>query len=243
MTIVIGLTGGIASGKSAASAMLADRGALVIDADKVGHEAYQRGSGCYQKVVAAFGQDVVGPDGEIDRKALGGKVFGDPALRKRLEGIVWPWMRETMDKRFADLRQQGAPVVVLEAAVLIEADWVPLVDQVWLVVVPPELATRLRLTLETPAYQSHIGARPRFSRVVTFGETMAKEELLEFPGIVKELLPNATFRVELENGHEIIAHTAGKMRKNRIRVLAGDKVQVEMTPYDLTKGRINYRFK
>jgi len=75
------------------------------------------------------------------------------------------------------------------------------------------------------------------------GDQMAKEELLEFPGVVTELLPNATFRVELENGHVIIAHTAGKMRKNRIRVLAGDKVQVEMTPYDLTKGRINYRFK
>ena len=73
---------------------------------------------------------------------------------------------------------------------------------------------------------------------------MAKEELLEFPGVVSELLPNATFRVQLEdNGHEIIAHTAGKMRKNRIRVLAGDKVLVEMTPYDLTKGRITYRFK
>ncbi len=72
---------------------------------------------------------------------------------------------------------------------------------------------------------------------------MAKDELLDFPGVVTELLPNATFRVELENGHTIIAHTAGKMRKNRIRVLAGDKVQVEMTPYDLTKGRINYRFK
>jgi translation initiation factor IF-1 len=76
-----------------------------------------------------------------------------------------------------------------------------------------------------------------------FGVSMAKEELLEFPGIVTELLPNATFRVELENGHIIIAHTAGKLRKNRIRVLAGDKVQVEMTPYDLTKGRINYRFR
>jgi translation initiation factor IF-1 len=72
---------------------------------------------------------------------------------------------------------------------------------------------------------------------------MSKEELLEFPGFVVELLPNATFRVKLENGHEIIAHTAGKMRKNRIRVLAGDKVLVEMTPYDLTKGRITYRFK
>ena len=72
---------------------------------------------------------------------------------------------------------------------------------------------------------------------------MAKEELLEMKGMVRELLPNAMFRVELENGHEILGHTAGKMRKNRIRVLAGDKVQVEMTPYDLSKGRINYRYK
>ena len=72
---------------------------------------------------------------------------------------------------------------------------------------------------------------------------MAKEELLEFPGVVTELLPNATFKVKLENDHEIIAHTAGKMRKTRIRVLAGDQVTVEMTPYDLTKGRITYRHK
>ena len=68
---------------------------------------------------------------------------------------------------------------------------------------------------------------------------MAKEELLEFPGVVKELLPNATFLVELENGHTIIAHTAGKMRKNRIRVLAGDKVQVTITPCDITNGLHN----
>jgi translation initiation factor IF-1 len=72
---------------------------------------------------------------------------------------------------------------------------------------------------------------------------MAKEELREFSGTVSELLPNATFRVRLDNEHEIIAHTAGKMRKNRIRVLAGDKVLVEMTPYDLTKGCITYRFE
>ena len=80
-------------------------------------------------------------------------------------------------------------------------------------------------------------------RATQAGFGMAKEELLEFPGVVTELLPNATFRVKLENEHEIIAHTAGRMRKNRIRVLAGDKVLVEMTPYDLTKGRITYRFK
>ena len=72
---------------------------------------------------------------------------------------------------------------------------------------------------------------------------MAKEELLEFPGTVSELLPNATFRVKLENEHEIIAHTAGKMRKNRIKTMVGDRVTVEMTPYDLTRGRLVYRHK
>lgn len=72
---------------------------------------------------------------------------------------------------------------------------------------------------------------------------MAKEGCLEFQGKVVEVLPNAMFRVELENGHLVLAHTAGKMRKHRIRVLAGDAVTVEMTPYDLTKGRITFRFK
>jgi translation initiation factor IF-1 len=72
---------------------------------------------------------------------------------------------------------------------------------------------------------------------------MAKEELLEFPGTVVELLPNAMFRVKLDNEHEVLAHTAGKMRKHRIRVSAGDKVHVEMTPYDLTKGRIIFRVR
>ena len=72
---------------------------------------------------------------------------------------------------------------------------------------------------------------------------MAKGEILEFEGVITELLPNANFKVKLDNGHIVLAHTAGKMRKNRIRVLVGDKVQVEVSPYDLTKGRIIFRFK
>ncbi len=72
---------------------------------------------------------------------------------------------------------------------------------------------------------------------------MTKEDLIEFKGVVTEVLPNAMFRVRLENNHEILAHSAGKMRKNRIRVLLGDTVIVEMTPYDLTKGRIIFREK
>ncbi|MAN17808.1 MAG: translation initiation factor IF-1 [Pelagibacteraceae bacterium] len=72
---------------------------------------------------------------------------------------------------------------------------------------------------------------------------MSKEEILEFKGKVTDILPNAMFKVELENGHEVLAHTAGRMRKNRIRVLAGDEVLVQVTPYDLTKGRIIFRYK
>ena len=70
---------------------------------------------------------------------------------------------------------------------------------------------------------------------------MSKQDLLEFKGKVTDLLPNAMFGVKLENGHIVTAHTAGKLRKNRIRVLQGDNVTVEMTPYDLTKGRIIFR--
>ena len=70
---------------------------------------------------------------------------------------------------------------------------------------------------------------------------MSRQDLLEFKGKVMDLLPNAMFRVKLENGHTVTAHTAGKLRKNRIRVLQGDNVTVEMTPYDLTKGRIIFR--
>ena len=72
---------------------------------------------------------------------------------------------------------------------------------------------------------------------------LSKEDLIEFSGIVTELLANAMFRVKLDNGHTILAHTSGRMRKNRIRILAGDRVTVEMTPYDLSKGRVIFREK
>lgn len=72
---------------------------------------------------------------------------------------------------------------------------------------------------------------------------MAKEDLIEFDGVVSEVLPDSRFRVTLESGHDVLAYTSGRMKKNRIRILAGDRVTVEMTPYDLTKGRINFRHK
>ena len=139
---VIGLTGGIASGKSLVSRRLAERDAVVIDADKLGHESYRRGTETFGAVVQAFGQDIVGADGEIDRRALGAKVFGDAEARKRLEEIVWPAIRRLGAERIEALRAQGTPVVVLEAAVLIEADWLDLADEVWLVLTSPETARK-----------------------------------------------------------------------------------------------------
>jgi translation initiation factor IF-1 len=101
-----------------------------------------------------------------------------------------------------------------------------------------------RYPLDPARLPPDLGALTTRVRRVGINERgMAKEDLIEFPGTVTELLPNAMFRVKLDNDHEVLAHTSGKMRKNRIRVLAGDRVNVEMTPYDLRKGRITFRFK
>ena len=139
---VIGLTGGIAGGKSLVARRLAGRGAVVIDVDRLGHESYRAGTEAYRAVIQAFGQEVVAPDGEIDRRTLGAKVFADPEARRRLEEIVWPAIRRLAEERLASLRAEGAGVVVLDAAVLIEADWLPLVDEVWLVEASPETSRR-----------------------------------------------------------------------------------------------------
>jgi translation initiation factor IF-1 len=96
-----------------------------------------------------------------------------------------------------------------------------------------------RAQLDLGAAEHHVPGRNQ----TLARNLMSKEDMIEFSGTVTELLPNAMFRVKLDNDHMILAHTSGKMRKNRIRVLAGDRVNVEMTPYDLTKGRITFRFK
>ena len=141
---VIGLTGGIGSGKSTVSEMLRAKGAVVVSADLVGHEVYRPGTAVWDEVVAAFGRDVLTADQEIDRRKLGSIVFADPEARRRLNAITHPPMRRLMAERLEDLRRQGVRVAVLEAALLIEAGWVDLADEVWLTLVgPAEAAQRL----------------------------------------------------------------------------------------------------
>jgi dephospho-CoA kinase len=137
--LTVGLTGGIGSGKSTVAKLLAELGAPIFDADKVGHDIYRPGAPAYHDVIAAFGQEVVAADGSIDRKKLGPIVFADPAQLKRLESIVHPRMFERMGEMVKEMRAQGITLpIVIEAAILIEAHWQPLFDEIWLVEAPRE---------------------------------------------------------------------------------------------------------
>jgi dephospho-CoA kinase len=139
---IIGLTGGIGSGKTTVCDMIRAKGAAVVHADLVGHEVYRRGTAVWDEVVTAFGRDVLTSDGEIDRRKLGAIVFADPEARRRLNAITHPPMRRLMAARLDELRRQGERVAVLEAALLIEADWVDLTDEVWLTLAPPAVAAQ-----------------------------------------------------------------------------------------------------
>ena len=141
MLKIIALTGGIASGKSTAARYLKELGAHVIDADLLGHRAYEPGSPAHSQVVAAFGQDVLAEDGSIARKVLGGKVFGKPDQLKKLTDIVWPAIRTLAEEEIARVRRENkVHVVLLEAAVLFEAGWESVGDEVWVNIVDREVA-------------------------------------------------------------------------------------------------------
>lgn len=142
---VIGLTGGIGSGKSTVSGFLAELGAMVIDVDRVWHEALKPDTEIWRGVVAAFGNGIVAPNGEIDRKKLGEIVFGSAEALARLNNIMRPWMHETVKAQLEEYRRQGIRVVVMEVPLLVE---VPLsmragepslsdeMDEVWVTVAP-----------------------------------------------------------------------------------------------------------
>ena len=137
----IGLTGGIASGKSTAARYLGGLGAHVIDADRLGHRAYEPDTAAFNQVVDAFGEAVVAADGTIDRRALGRQVFGQPAELKKLTDIVWPEIRRLADLEMEAQRvRRPDGVVVLEAAVMVEAGWQRSLDEVWVVDVEPDVA-------------------------------------------------------------------------------------------------------
>jgi dephospho-CoA kinase len=142
VTYVVGLTGGIGTGKSVVAQVLAEEGAVLLNADLVGHEAYLPGAPAYEDIVAEFGKDVIAEDGTIDRKKLGPIVFSSPEKLARLNSITHPRMKEMMREKLAVADRAGAEVAVLEAALLFDAGWDDLTDEVWVTVVDGETAAR-----------------------------------------------------------------------------------------------------
>ena len=131
LMLVIGLTGGIGTGKSEAASHMVSLGAALIDADVVGHEAYRPQAEAWRQVVEAFGEGILQPNGEIDRRSLGSIVFSDPEQLARLNGIMHPLMARMVQEKIDALRGMGEDVVVVEAALLFEAGWNSLVQEVW----------------------------------------------------------------------------------------------------------------
>jgi len=172
---VIGLTGGIGSGKSTVSQFLAKLGAVTIDADKVGHDAFKPSSDAWRQVVAAFGNQVVTADGEINREKLGKIVFNDPEARVRLNQIMHPTMYDMVKVQLEEYRRQGVSVAVLDAPLLIEADWIPLVDEVWVTTAPETtVLKRLRERSGMPEHESQARIRSQ----------LPSEERLKYANVI-----------------------------------------------------------
>jgi len=128
---IIGLTGGIGSGKSTVSKFLAHLGAVVIDADKVGHEVFKPGTKAWQEVVDAFGQGIISADGTIDRRKLGEIVFSNPGARAKLNQVMHPLIYEQVKSRIGEYGKKGVAIIIVEAPLLLEVGWKSLVDEVW----------------------------------------------------------------------------------------------------------------
>ncbi len=134
--LVIGLTGNFGTGKTTVAQMLAELGAVVINADELGHELLKHGTQAYKEILAAFGRSILKSNGEIDRDKLGRLAFDNPATLAQLNRITHPRLYDIVKQKLEKHRRGGTKVVVLEAALLLEAGWTPLVDQVWVTRAP-----------------------------------------------------------------------------------------------------------
>ena len=142
---VIGLTWGVGTGKSEAAAALAALGAEIVDADHEGHLSYRGGTAGWERVVALFGRDILDAEGEVDRSKLGLIVFGDRRALASLNEAVHPLIRGRIEARLAELSAGGTRVAVVDAALLYQAGWDELTDEVWVVTAPPaSVAERLK---------------------------------------------------------------------------------------------------
>ena len=185
---VIGLTGGIGSGKSTVSRFLAELGAVIIDADKVGHEALKPDTELWREVVASFGRQILTPSGDIDREKLGEIVFSNPDSLARLNRIMHPRLYNIVKAQLEEYRRQGIGVVVLEVPLLIEAGWTSLVDEVW-VTVASKATVLKRLEKQVRLSKSKSLARIR-SQLSSAERTRHANVIIDTDGEFDELRAN-----------------------------------------------------
>ncbi len=192
---VIGLTGGIGTGKSEVCRLLDEFGAEIIEADKLAHEAYEPSTPGWRQVVEAFGEGILDAEGGIDRQRLGGIVFDDEQARERLNGIIHPIVRELLEERIAGLERDGARVVVIEVPLLVEATkrqsrWTRMLDEIWVVTAPEEQRierVRARSGLD------EMGVRARIASQSTDREQLERADaVIDNSGTFEELRREVT---------------------------------------------------
>lgn len=171
--MIIGLTGGIASGKSTVSNYLAELGAIIIDADKIAHEIMEKGKPAYWQVIEAFGRGILAENGEIDRSRLGKIVFNDPEQKKTLEEITHPQVIREMREKIEEYRAENK-VIVLDIPLLFEAGLEFMVDEIWVVYVDRETQLQWLMARDGLSYQE---ANKRIQAQMSLEE---KRELADF---------------------------------------------------------------
>lgn len=172
---VIGLTGGIGTGKTEVTHVLRELGAVVIESDKVAHLSYRPGTDAYEDIIDQFGREILDESGVIDRAKLGSLVFAVPELRIHLEMIVWPAARSWIEERLIQEKERGTKIIVIEVPKLFEAGWDDLADAVWTIEAPSDLITQ-RIKI-----RSNLGETEKNARVkaqITSGERAERADLL-----------------------------------------------------------------
>ena len=183
--VVIGLTGGIGTGKSTVSRVLAGLGAVIVDAALVGHEVYKPTNPAWKSLTRIFGSDILLPDNQVDRKKLGNIVFNDPAAMAKLNAIMRPEIRNVLIERLEKALEQGEKVAVLDSATLIDAGWTALTDEVWLVIAPKYMVIE-RLRERDGLSDDAINARLA-SQLSNEEQLIHADQLIENNGTLTEL--------------------------------------------------------
>ena len=173
--LIIGLTGGIGTGKSEVSHILRDLGAVVIESDKVAHQSYEPGTKAHGLIVNQFGEGVLDGSGFIDRKTLGEIVFWDPARRLELEKIVWPATRELTLALLKKETERGTAVVVVEVPKLFESGWDKVADVVWTVEAPPSVVTQ---RVEKRSGMSETDTKARIDAQLTMQDRVDRADIV-----------------------------------------------------------------